>query len=69
MALLGIKVANTGVNLMGAYGQLQPGSKWEQLHGRVLTSYLLAMSGPIGGGTSEIQKNIIAQRGLGLPRG
>lgn len=69
MALLGIKVANTGVNLMGPYGQLQPGSPWAQLYGRVLTSYLLSMSGPIGGGTSEIQRNIIAQRGLGLPRG
>ncbi|HEU4598334.1 MAG TPA: acyl-CoA dehydrogenase family protein, partial [Solirubrobacterales bacterium] len=69
MALLGIKVANAGVNLMGPYGQLWHGSKWAQLHGRVLESYLLAMSGPIGGGTSEIQRNIIAQRGLGLPRG
>jgi alkylation response protein AidB-like acyl-CoA dehydrogenase len=69
MALLGIKVGNIGVNLMGPFGALEPGSKWAQLHGRVLTAYLLAMSGPIGGGTTEIQRNIIAQRGLGLPRG
>jgi alkylation response protein AidB-like acyl-CoA dehydrogenase len=68
MALLGIKVGNLGVNLMGPYGALQPGSKWAQLYGRVCTAYLLAVSGPIGGGTTEVQRNIIAQRGLGLPR-
>jgi alkylation response protein AidB-like acyl-CoA dehydrogenase len=69
MAMLGVEVANTWVNLLGAYGALAPGSKWAQLRGRVTTSYLLATSGPVGGGTLEIQKNIIAQRGLGLPRG
>ncbi len=68
MALLGIKVANVGVNLMGPFGALQPGSRWAQLHGRLVTAYLLSVSGPIGGGTTEIQRNIIAQRGLGLPR-
>ncbi|MCA9824750.1 MAG: acyl-CoA dehydrogenase family protein [Dehalococcoidia bacterium] len=69
MAMLGIKVANTGIGILGAYGQLTPGSAGAQLYGRLTTAYLLAMSGPIAGGTSDIQKNIIAQRGLGLPRG
>ncbi|MBI2767609.1 MAG: acyl-CoA dehydrogenase family protein [Chloroflexi bacterium] len=68
-AMLGIKVANAGVDLMGPYGQLTRGSKWAQLQGRVQMSYLLAVAGPIGGGTAEIQRNIIAQRGFGLPRG
>ncbi len=69
MALLGIRVANTGLNLLGLYGQLLPGSPAAQLHGRLETAYLLSLSGPIAGGTTEIQRNIIAQRGLGLPRG
>lgn len=68
MAQLGIRVANAGVNLMGLYGQLSPGSPWAKLYGRVQTAYLLSVSGPIAGGTAEIQKNIIATRGLGLPR-
>jgi alkylation response protein AidB-like acyl-CoA dehydrogenase len=69
MAMLGIKVANVGLGILGTHGQLSPGSPGAQLYGRVATAYLLAVSGPIGGGTSDIQKNIIAQRGLGLPRG
>ncbi|MGH8431125.1 MAG: acyl-CoA dehydrogenase family protein, partial [Solimonas sp.] len=60
MALLGIKVGNVGVNLMGPQGQLWAGSRWAPLPGRVRESYLLAASGPIGCGTTEIQRNIIA---------
>jgi len=36
--------------------------------GRWQTSYLKSFAGKIGGGTSEIQRNVIAQRVLGLPR-
>ncbi|MCK9520488.1 MAG: acyl-CoA dehydrogenase family protein [Dehalococcoidia bacterium] len=69
MAKLGIEAGNTGVNLLGLHGQLKGGQELAPFDGRVEESYLLAVAGPIGGGTAEIQKNIIAQRGLGLPRG
>ena len=65
---LSVKLANTAVDVLGPYGLLDKGSKWAPLGGRVGMGYLDAISGIIGAGTSEIQKNIIATRALRLPR-
>ena len=64
-----VRVTNTGIQILGLYGQLQRDSKWARLMGRFNKSYLYAIAMLVGGGASEIQRNIIAMRGLGLPRG
>ena len=64
-----LRVANTGMQALGMMGQLVEGSKWAPLRGKLRRLYLWSISETIGGGTSEIQRNIIATRGLGLPRG
>ena len=58
-----------GVKIMGPFGQLDPGSKWAPLSGRIENAYLRSFGGMVAAGTSEIQRNVIATRGLGLPRG
>lgn len=61
------KLASAGMEVTGPYGQLEPVSKQAALHGRLCAGYLDSISALVGAGTSEIQRTIIALRGLGLP--
>ena len=62
------RVARTGMEILGMAGMLSQGSKWAPLQGYIQQTFLSSTSATIAAGTSEIQRNIIAQRGLGLPR-
>ena len=62
------RLTNSGMQIMGLYGQLKEVSKWAHLKGRMEYMYRFAILGTIGGGTNEIQRSIIAFMGLGLPR-
>jgi alkylation response protein AidB-like acyl-CoA dehydrogenase len=64
------KIMLAGVEARGveSLDNTEPGPRWHR-PGSWITSYLRTFSGTIPGGTSEIQRNIIAERVLGLPRG
>jgi len=58
----------TGMRVLGMAGQVEPPSKYAPLRGRVERWALAGPSYTIAGGTSEVNRNIIATRGLGLAR-
>jgi len=62
------RLANTGMQILGLYGQLTQSSEFVPIEGRIERLYRTSVLDTIGGGTSEIMRNIIAIRGLGLPR-
>lgn len=60
--------ANVGMRILGHYGELDRDSKWTVMNARIMRMCLSSLSIGVGGGSNEIQRNIIAMRGLGLPR-
>lgn len=61
------RLTYTGNQIMGLYGQVKQ-SRWAPLHGRLEENYQLCVGLNMGGGTSEIMKNLICSLALGLPR-
>jgi alkylation response protein AidB-like acyl-CoA dehydrogenase len=66
---LGVRVAHTGFQVLQMHAQVKENQRWSRLKGRIELETQTTLIGNIGGGTSEVQRNIIATRGLGLPRG
>ena len=57
----------TGCEIMGLYGQVRE-SRWAPQMGKYQNYYQQVMGLNMGGGTSEIMRNLVASMGLGLPR-
>jgi alkylation response protein AidB-like acyl-CoA dehydrogenase len=62
------RVTRTAMKLLGPYGLLAGRPGWHPLIGREVGKYETSDASTIAGGTSEVQRMIIATRGLGLPR-
>jgi alkylation response protein AidB-like acyl-CoA dehydrogenase len=61
------RMASVALEIMGPYGQLAPESKWTKLDGMAYHSYLSSKGYSLQAGTTEVLKNILATRKLGLP--
>ena len=62
------RLAKSAMEILGLFGQLLEGSKWVPIRGRISWEWLHSFMTTLGGGTSEVGRSVIAQRGLGLPR-
>ena len=63
------RIQETAVGVQGPYGALAPDSDWAIEEGRWQFGWMWSQAETIYAGSSEIQRNIIAERVLGLPRG
>ncbi|NOT53798.1 MAG: acyl-CoA dehydrogenase [Deltaproteobacteria bacterium] len=66
---LNLRIANFATELLGPYAQIEKGSAYAVDHGRWARAALWHRLLTIGGGTSEIQRGILGERMLGLPKG
>ncbi len=62
------RLADASMDLAGPGSQLRVHTESAPMQGRAESTYRYTVIDTIGGGTSEVQKNIIARRGLGLPK-
>jgi alkylation response protein AidB-like acyl-CoA dehydrogenase len=62
------RIQRVGATIVGSLGHLSAGSEWAEWGGMFDEDYWMSIGTTLAGGASEIQRNIIATRGLGLPR-
>jgi alkylation response protein AidB-like acyl-CoA dehydrogenase len=68
-AAMGQRLRQVGMEFCGLVDQIGPGSPNAPMQDTPRKGSLGAVAATIGGGTSEVNRNVIATRGQGLPRG
>ncbi|MGW4856316.1 acyl-CoA dehydrogenase family protein [Streptomyces sp. NPDC004288] len=66
---LDIALHETALDLLGPYGELSDAAGDAPAHGGWAEGHTFSLAGPVYAGTNEIQRDIIAERLLGLPKG
>jgi len=64
-----VQLMQTAMDILGDRAELMPRAPDADGAGDWLADYVFALAGPIYAGSNEIQRNIIAERMLGLPKG
>jgi alkylation response protein AidB-like acyl-CoA dehydrogenase len=67
-SVLDQRMHETAMHILGARAELLPHAPAAGDVGQWLDGFLFSQAGPIYAGTNEIQRNIIAERMLGMPR-
>jgi len=65
---LDVRLHETALELLGPYAELVDEAPEGVDGGTWMKGYEFSLSGPIYAGTNEIQRNVVAERVLGLPR-
>ena len=65
---LDVRLHEAALDLLGPWGELEGEAPAAVDRGAWMKGYQFSLSGPIYAGTNEIQRNVIAERVLGLPR-
>jgi len=63
------RVASVGLGILGAHGMLTGEAQGDRYRlGGWQSTFVASLSGTIAQGSSEIQRNIVGERALGLPK-
>ena len=65
---LGYDISRLAMDILADRGLMAPGEEHAPAMGMFVTAYMWSLGVLIAGGTANIQRNIITERGLGLPR-